>query len=72
MKEFGITNADLSDYKVIEITNKEEHEYLGDYISSSVIGKRALPSGYGRKDGKRQRCCCRYEEYQLLYIRYVL
>ena len=44
MKEFGITNADLSDYKVIEITNKEEHEYLGDYISSSVIGKRALSS----------------------------
>lgn len=41
---FGIAEDDLSDYKVIEITNKEEHEYLGDYISASVIGKRALSS----------------------------
>ena len=30
--------------KTIKITNKEEHEYLGDYIASSVIGKRALSS----------------------------
>lgn len=41
---FGITKDDLSAYKVIEITNKEEHKYLGDYISASVIGKRALSS----------------------------
>lgn len=44
LSSFGITQDDLSDYKTIEITNKEEHEYLGDYIESSVIGKRALSS----------------------------
>lgn len=41
---FGISESDLKDYKTIEITNQEEHDYLGDYISSSVIGKRALSS----------------------------
>ena len=44
MDSFGITEADLSDYKTIEITNQEEHDYLGDYIDASVIGKRALSS----------------------------
>lgn len=41
---FGITEEELKDYKTIEITNQEEHEYLGEYIESSVIGKRALSS----------------------------
>ena len=41
---FGITKDDLSDYKTIEITNKDEHDYLGDYMSDSVIGTRALSS----------------------------
>ena len=41
---FGITENDLSDYKTIEITNKDEHDYLGDYMSDSVIGTRALSS----------------------------
>ena len=41
---FGITESDLSDYKTIEITNKDEHDYLGDYMSDSVIGTRALSS----------------------------
>lgn len=41
---FGITKEDLDDYKIVEITNEEEHEYLGDYIDASVIGKRALSS----------------------------
>lgn len=41
---FGITDADLSNYKTIEITNKEEHDYLGEYIASNVIGTRALSS----------------------------
>lgn len=41
---FGITEEDLEDYKIVEITNEEEHEYLGDYIDASVIGKRALSS----------------------------
>lgn len=29
---------------VIEVTNEEEHQYLGDYIDASVIGTRALSS----------------------------
>lgn len=41
---FGITEEELEDYKTIEITNQEEHDYLGEYIESSVIGKRALSS----------------------------
>lgn len=44
LSSFGITEEELKDYKTIEITNQEEHEYLGDYIESSVIGKRALSS----------------------------
>lgn len=41
---FGISEKDLSDYKTIEITNKDEHDYLDDYMSASVIGTRALSS----------------------------
>ena len=44
MKSFGITTEDLENYKIIYITNEEEHKYLGDYIASNVIGKRALSS----------------------------
>lgn len=44
LESFGITKEELADYKTIEITNQEEHEYLGDYIEASVIGKRALSS----------------------------
>lgn len=44
MNSFGISEGDLSNYKTIEITNQEEHEYLGEYIASSVIGSRALSS----------------------------
>lgn len=40
----GITEADLANYKVGEITNADEHKYLGDYLDSSVIGSRALSS----------------------------
>ena len=35
---------DMSDYQVIKVTNKEEHEYLDGYLSNSVIGSRALSS----------------------------
>ena len=35
---------DNSDYKVITVTNKDEHEYLDSYLSSRVIGTRALSS----------------------------
>lgn len=44
LEGFGISESEAADYKTIEITNQEEHEYLGDYIASSVIGKRALSS----------------------------
>lgn len=35
---------DINDYQVSYVTNSEEHQYLGKYLSSSVIGKRALSS----------------------------
>lgn len=41
---FGIDEAGLSDYKTIEVTNKDEHDYLDGYLDSSVIGTRALSS----------------------------
>lgn len=44
LNSFGISKEELKDYKTIEITNQQEHEYLGDYIDASVIGKRALSS----------------------------
>lgn len=40
----GISESDLGDYDVIQITNAEEHEYLDSYLSSNVIGSRALSS----------------------------
>ena len=36
--------SDTGGYTMIKVTNKEEHEYLGDYLSSKVIGSRALSS----------------------------
>jgi len=44
MELMGITEEDLEDFTVGEITNDEEHEYLGDYLDASVIGSRALSS----------------------------
>ena len=38
----GVSNT--SDYTLITVTNKEEHDYLGDYLSSKVIGSMALSS----------------------------
>ena len=38
----GVSNT--SDYTLITVTNKEEHYYLGEYLSSKVIGRRALSS----------------------------
>ncbi len=35
---------DVSEYQVIKVTNQEEHEYLDEYLSKSVIGSRALSS----------------------------
>lgn len=35
---------DASEYTILRVTNAEEHEYLDGYLSSSVIGSRALSS----------------------------
>lgn len=40
----GITEDDLATYTVGQITNAEEHKYLGEYLDASVIGTRALSS----------------------------
>lgn len=40
----GITEADLENYTVGQITNEDEKNYLGGYLDSSIIGSRALSS----------------------------
>ncbi len=40
----GINPAELADYDVIYITNEEEHQYLGNYVSADKIGYRSLSS----------------------------
>lgn len=40
----GISEADLANYDVIQVTNAEEKQYLGEYMDASVIGSRALSS----------------------------
>lgn len=40
----GIEVADLGDYDVVYVNNKEEHQYLDSYIAASAIGTRALSS----------------------------
>ena len=44
MSLMGIEEEDLENYTVGEITNDDEHKYLGDYLDDSVIGTRALSS----------------------------
>lgn len=44
LQQLGITEDELADYETIEVTNAEEHEYLDEYLASSVIGTRALSS----------------------------
>lgn len=40
----GVSEADLSSYKVISITNEMEHQYLDAYLDASVIGSKSLSS----------------------------
>lgn len=40
----GVSAENLDQYDVITITNEQEHQYLGDYISADRIGNRALSS----------------------------
>ena len=37
-----LTEDDLADMDVVQITNEKEHEMLGGYLPNSVIGSRAL------------------------------
>ena len=40
----GVDPAELDSYKVIYVTNEQEHQYLDQYLGASVIGTRALSS----------------------------
>ena len=40
----GINPAELDAYDVIYVTNEEEHQYLGEYVSADKIGTRSLSS----------------------------
>ena len=40
----GITEDDLNNYTVGQITNEDEKKYLGSYLDASVIGSKALSS----------------------------
>ncbi len=44
MELLGVTESELKDYKTVTVTNEDEHHYLDDYLSKSVIGTRALSS----------------------------
>ncbi len=48
----GITQEQLAGYKVIYVTNDQEHQYLDEYLSSSVIGSKSLSSVMLRKGEK--------------------
>lgn len=41
---FGVDEKDLDNYKVVYVTEQEEHQYLDSYISSSQIGNQAWSS----------------------------
>jgi uncharacterized protein YpuA (DUF1002 family) len=49
MELLGVTQEDL-DNSSVTVTNEEEHKYLDDYLSSSVIGSRALSSVYVKEE----------------------
>lgn len=40
----GVDPADLDSYKVIYVTNEQEHQYLDQYLGAGVIGTNALSS----------------------------
>lgn len=48
----GITEEQLAGYEVIYVTNDQEHQYLDDYLSSSVIGSKSLSSVMLKKGEK--------------------
>lgn len=40
----GLTGQDFTQYNIVNITNAEEHQYLGNYLDASVIGSKSLSS----------------------------
>lgn len=40
----GVSEEDLSDDQVITVTNADEHDFLDNYLTASVIGTKALSS----------------------------
>ncbi|MCQ2542836.1 MAG: DUF1002 domain-containing protein [Lachnospiraceae bacterium] len=42
LSEMGIKREELDNYRVVYITNDQEHQYLDSYIAPEVIGKRSL------------------------------
>ena len=40
----GVTEAELPEYKVVTVTNEDEHKYLDGNLDASVIATRALSS----------------------------
>lgn len=44
LKLLNVDESSLADYDVITVTNQEEHQYLDAYLSSGVIGTKALSS----------------------------
>lgn len=68
----GVSEKELSNYTVVSITNSMEHEYLDSYMSSSLIGSRALSSvlvrgkedGYGIKVTTKNISYCTVGMYQ--------
>lgn len=40
----GLTEEELAGYKVMEITNQQEHEYLDAYLTPEIIGDQAWSS----------------------------
>ena len=44
LSAMGLSGTDISGYNIVYVTNAEEHQYLDQYISPSVIGTRSLSS----------------------------
>ncbi|MDO5145598.1 MAG: DUF1002 domain-containing protein [Eubacteriales bacterium] len=52
LRLLDVREDSLDDYMVVEITNEDEHTYLDNYLSASVIGSRALSSVFIEKTKK--------------------
>lgn len=53
LRLLGVEEKDLGNYTVTTVTNADEHKYLDSYLSSDIIGSRALSSVLveGKDDG---------------------